>query len=64
MKATIGLTLAGLVAALRWRAHALAEEAAGGYPRGRATTSRRRGRRRPPRPQPSIEEPRDDRPGR
>lgn len=64
MKAAIELTLAGLVNALRWRAHALADEAEGGYRRGAEPARRRRGAKRPARPHAKIEEPRDDRPGR
>lgn len=64
MKATIRLTLAGLVGALRWRAHALAEEPGRSYPDGRVAISRRHGRRRASIPQPRIEEPSDDRRGR
>jgi len=41
MKATIRLTLSGLVSALRWRAHALAEKAENGYPDARETGSAR-----------------------
>ncbi len=64
MKATIRLTFAGLVGALRWRAHALAEEAGRGYPDGRVAASGRRGRRCPSTAQPRTEEPSDDRRGR
>lgn len=64
MKATFRLTLAGLVGALRRRAHALAEEPGRSYPDGRVARSRRLGRRRPPTSQPRIEEPSDDRRGR
>lgn len=64
MKATIELTLAGLVNALGWRAHELAEEAERGYRHAREPALPRRGRRRPQGPQTRIEEPHDDRPGR
>lgn len=64
MKATIELTLAGLVRALRWRAHALAEAGERGYRDAREPAYPSRGRRRPSRPQSRNEEPRDDRPGR
>jgi hypothetical protein len=64
MKATIRLTLAGLVDALRWRAHALAEAGERSYRDAREPAYPSRGRRRPSRPQSRIEEPRDDRPGR
>ncbi len=64
MKATIALTLTGMVRALRWRAHALAETSERGYRHPREPAYPDRDRRRPSRPQSSNEEPRDDRPGR
>lgn len=64
MKATVELTLAGLVRALRWRAHALAEEGERDYRRTGQPAYPSRARRRPSRPQSRSEEPRDDRPGR
>ena len=64
MKASIALTLSGLVRALRWRAHALAEAGERDYRRAVQPASPGRGRRRPARPHAKNEEPRDDRPGR
>lgn len=64
MKATVALTLAGLVRALRWRAHVLADRGERDYRPAREPAYPSRGRRRPSRPQSRIEEPRDDRPGR